>query len=90
MAHGLCPPWLMALWMIFATTLRSSLSWLAERYWIAALLGELIGPVSYCGGQELGLLSLGNPVQVTLATLSILWGLLLPSLVWWAAKQTEE
>ncbi|MDP1947214.1 MAG: DUF2878 domain-containing protein [Nitrospirota bacterium] len=89
MAHWLCPPWLMALWMIFVTTLQSSLSWLAGHYWIAALLGGLFEPVSYYAGQELGSLSLGNPVLVTLATLSILWALLLPGLVWWAAKQTE-
>lgn len=89
-APWLCPPWLIALWVIFATTLQSSLSWLARRYWIAVFLGGLFGPVSYYAGQELGSLSLGNNVQVTLVTLSVLWALLMPCLARWAAKQTRE
>ena len=31
-APWLCPPWMMALWMIFATTLNASMAWLAGRY----------------------------------------------------------
>ena len=51
--------------MIFATTLRSSLSWLAGRYWIAAVLGGIFGPVSYYARQEFGSLSLGLNLRVT-------------------------
>ena len=43
----LCPPWMVALWMLFATTLSSSMAWLAGRHRLAAVLGariqELLG-----------------------------------------------
>lgn len=58
-ASWLCPPWLIALWMIFATTFQSSLSWYAGRYWIAAVSGGIFGPVSYYAGQALGALTGG-------------------------------
>lgn len=58
-ASWLCPPWLIALWLIFATTFQSSLSWLAGRYWIAAVSGGIFGPVSYYAGQALGALTGG-------------------------------
>ena len=58
-ASWLCPPWLIALWMIFATTFQSSLSWRAGRYWIAAVSGGIFGPVSYYAGQALGALTGG-------------------------------
>jgi hypothetical protein len=86
----LCPPWLIAMWMIFATTLRSSLGWLAGRYWAAAVLGGIFGPVSYCAGREFGSLSLGGNVWLAVAALSALWAVLMPFLVWWASVQTGK
>ena len=58
-ASWLCPPWLIALWMIFATTFQSSLSWRAGRYWIAAVSGGIFVPVSYYAGQALDALTGG-------------------------------
>jgi hypothetical protein len=89
-ASWLCPPWLIAVWMIFATTLQSSLGWLAGRYWTAAVLGGIFGPVSYYAGQKFGSLGLGGNVQLAVATLSVLWAVLMPVLVWWASVQTGE
>ena len=89
-ASWLCPPWLIAVWMIFATTLRSSLSWLVGRYSIAAVLGGIFGPLSYYAGQEFGSLSLGLNVGVAVTILSVLWAILMPLLVWWAAMQTGK
>jgi len=90
LATWLCPAWLVAIWMIFSSTLRNSLGWLAGRYWIAAVLGGIFGPVSYYAGQKFGSLGLGGNVQFAVATLSVLWAVLMPVLVWWASVQTGE
>ena len=42
------------MWAMFGTTLRGSLSWLAGRYGLAALLGAVAGTLSYLGGAKLG------------------------------------
>ena len=71
-------------------TLQSSLSWLAGRYWIAAVLGGIFGPVSYYAGQEFGSLSLGLKLRMAVATLPVFWAVLMTLLVWWAAVQTGK
>ncbi len=88
LANWLCPPWLVALWMIFATTLQHSLSWLAGRWKLAALLGGVFGPVSYYAGQEFGALRLGGTMSSTALALAAVWALLLPLLHWWTGKVT--
>jgi hypothetical protein len=82
-----CPPWLAALWAMFATTLRSSLAWLAERMGLAALLGGIVGPVSYYAGSALGALDLGLDRVGALTVLCILWAGILPLSVRWVADE---
>ena len=84
-APWLCPPWLIALWCLLATTLNGSLHWLAGRDRPAALVGGIFGPLSYCAGQQLGALQLGRNETISLLLLSILWAVLLPLLLRWAA-----
>jgi len=80
----LCPLWLVALWAAFGTTLRSSLSWLAGRYWLSALLGAVAGPVSYAGGAGLGAAALAPNRVFSIAALAVTWALVMPLLVWLA------
>jgi hypothetical protein len=79
-----CPLWITALWMIFATTLHSSLRWLLDRYVLAALLGAAGGPLSYYAGARLGALTLPSPPEPSLIVLAVVWGMALPGLVWFA------
>lgn len=74
----ICPPWLVAIWMMFATTLNGSLAWLAERPRLAAALGAASGPLSYAYGARLGAVTLTSPYG--LVALAIIWAILLPSL----------
>lgn len=78
-----CPLWLTALWMIFASTLPVSLKWLTGRPWLSAPLGAIVGPISYYAGAEFGALELSHRVG-NLIILAVLWGLLLPILMWLA------
>ncbi len=84
-APWLCPPWLIALWCLLATTLNGSLRWLAGRDRLAALVGGIFGPLSYYAAQQLGTLRLGRNEALSLLLLSILWAVLLPLLLGWAA-----
>ena len=74
----LAPLWLLGLWLVFATTLGSSLSWLSSRPRLAAVLGASFGPVSYYAGFNLGALQLGAPHLRSLFIIAIVWSLLLP------------
>ena len=75
----LCPPWIVALWLLFATTFDHSLRWLAGRPWLAAAFGAIGGPLSYGAGARLGALSFGDPTWRTVVITSIAWGALMPA-----------
>lgn len=80
----LCPLWLAVLWAAFGTTLRSSLSWLAGRYWLSAVLGAVAGTVSYVAGAKLGAVTL-NPNQLfSTVVLAGTWAVIMPLLIWLA------
>jgi hypothetical protein len=83
----LSPPWMIALWMNFATTLHTSLSWLAGRYLLAALLGVVGGPLSYYAGAQLGALTLHPNVIFSISIVAVAWGSVMPILVWLAHRQ---
>jgi hypothetical protein len=83
----LCPLWLLALWAVFGTTLRGSLSWLAGRYGMAALLGAVAGPLSYIGGAKLGAVTMHPNHVFSMAALAVGWAVVMPLLVWLAHKQ---
>ncbi|MDH3311252.1 MAG: DUF2878 domain-containing protein [Gammaproteobacteria bacterium] len=79
------PPWMIALWMVFATTLNISLRWLKTRPLLAALLGATGGPAAYYAGHALG--AVGMPEVVTAVSVQGLgWGILVPLLVWLSIK----
>ena len=81
-APWLCPLWMVALWMIFATTLNVSMAWLAGRYRLAAALGALCGPVSYVAGARLGAIELPAHASMSLVGIAIVWACVMPSLLW--------
>jgi hypothetical protein len=82
---GFAPYWIVAMWMLFATTLNVSLAWLHGRPVLAALLGAVGGPLSYLGGEKLGGISLLEPVHA-LAALAVAWAIAMPALMSLAAR----
>jgi hypothetical protein len=77
----LCPPWMVALWMLFATTLNSSMRWLGGRYRLAAVLGAVCGPLSYAAGARLGAIELHPHALASFAGIALVWGLAMPALL---------
>ena len=80
----LCPLWLAALWALLGTTLRGSLSWLSGRYWLAALLGAMAGPLSYLGGATFGAARLPADRAFSVTALVLAWAITMPLFVWLA------
>ncbi len=71
------PGWMVALWVIFATTLTTSLAWLARRYVLAAVLGAVFGPVSYLYGLRLGVVGMPD-LTYSLTFLATTWAAAFP------------
>jgi hypothetical protein len=77
---GMVPVWLVAMWMLFATTLNVSLRWLRPHTFAAIALGAVGGPLAYWGGARLGGMEFVAPLAAT-AALAIGWAVLTPLLV---------
>ena len=76
----LAPYWIIAMWMLFATTLNLSLTWLRGRPWLAAVVGAISGPLTYVAGTKLGAMQFLDQ-QAALTALAVGWAIMLPALV---------
>ena len=70
---ALPPPWLLAMWAQFATTLRFSLRGVITRPVSAALFGAAGGPIAFLAGERLGAVTLLPPLTHGLLRLSLSW-----------------
>ena len=84
----ICPPWMAALWFNFAPLISISLLWLKGRYLLAAILGGILGPIAYWGGEKLGALTVADTFLQGYFPLAILWAITLPGLVYFHKKLT--
>ncbi len=82
---GVTPYWMIALWIIFATTLNVSLGWLKRRRLLAAALGAVGGPLAYYAGAELGAVTIAHP-PTALAAVGVVWALAMPLLLYAADR----
>jgi hypothetical protein len=80
---GLSPYWIIAMWMLFATTFNVSFRWLRSRILLATIFGAVSGPLSYFFGAKFGAVTLIDfwPAMIALA---VSWGVLLPALLMFA------
>ncbi len=77
---GLAPPWIVAMWPMFATTLTPVFKGLRGRPWLAVALGVLV-PGAYYLGAQLGAATFEPPIWRGLLALALIWGIALPVLV---------
>ena len=85
----LSPPWMVLLWMDFATALNVSLKKLHGRYLLSAVLGGIGGPSAYYSGAKLGATTL-IPGTADLLVLSVAWAAAVPALFWIAERINEK
>ncbi|MBU0946882.1 MAG: DUF2878 domain-containing protein [Proteobacteria bacterium] len=77
-AHPISPPWLIFLWLNFATLVNVSLTWLQNKRILSALLGGIGGASAYYGGDALGALHFIEPVYPHIILTGIIWAGLTP------------
>jgi hypothetical protein len=77
---GTAPHWIIAMWMLFATTLNLGLRWLQGRWLLVALLGALSGPLAYFAGYRLGGVEFPD-LAGGLLVLGVGWAVLMPLLM---------
>jgi len=74
------PHWIVAMWMLFATTLNVSLEWLKQRPALAAALGAAAGPAAYFAGYKLGGVEIPD-FTTAMTALALGWALFMPILM---------
>src|SRR5688500_10774628 len=77
---GIAPPWMVALWALFATTFNVSLRVLRDRPAIASVLGAVGAPAAYYAGAGLGALTFVAPAPA-LAAIALGWAIATPMLL---------
>lgn len=70
---GWLPLWLLLLWAGFVAMLMNTLDWVAGRYWVAALIGVLSGPLTYAIGIRLDAAELLQPEWQLWLMYALLW-----------------
>ena len=75
------PPWLLVMWLQFASTLRYSMHWLSGRYVLGGLLGAVAGALAYWAGVRLGAAAFGTDTVTSLLRIGLSWGLAMPILL---------
>ncbi|TWX69965.1 DUF2878 domain-containing protein [Colwellia sp. C1TZA3] len=68
------PFWLITLWIIFASTIRHSLAFLANSKLLQLSVGAISAPLSYLAGAKLSVVDLGLSVGSSYLLLACLWG----------------
>lgn len=73
----LAPGWIVAMWLMFSTTVNVSFHWLYGRYWLAMLLGAICGPITYQAGAALGAVVIPDNLLAN-SVIALGWALLMP------------
>ena len=78
-SYSITPLWIIVLWMGFAITLNSSLSWLKKKLNLSILFGAIGGPLAYLAGEKLGAVTLlTSDALIVIATG---WAIITPLLI---------
>lgn len=80
------PLWVFVIWAQFASLLRFSLNWMAERYLLGVGLGLIGGPLAYWGGVRIGAAEFGDNLLLSLSSLAVVWGVMIPLLLWMRSR----
>ncbi len=85
----MAPYWIIAMWMLFATTLNVSMGWMKGRPLLAAVMGLVAGPLTYIAGHKLGGIEFANQTAALVA-LGLGWAVIMPALMKLAAHLDGE
>ncbi|MEO0574011.1 MAG: DUF2878 domain-containing protein [Pseudomonadota bacterium] len=77
---NVAPYWIVAMWVLFATTLNVGMKWLKKHWVIAVIAGGIGGPMAFFAGEKAGAVVFTEE-NTTLLAIGIGWAILLPVLV---------
>lgn len=77
---NVAPYWIVAMWVLFATTLNVGMAWLKKHWVIAAVAGGIGGPMAFFAGEKAGAVVFNEEI-LTIAAIGVGWAILLPILV---------
>ena len=87
----LSPLWMWVLWVLVATTMNGSLSWLRDRPILGAVLGGICGPLSYEAGIRMGAGSWGLGGQMMgFISLGVVWAMAIPLFLYWSRSSIKR
>ncbi|MEM1260819.1 MAG: DUF2878 domain-containing protein [Pseudomonadota bacterium] len=76
----IAPYWIVAMWILFATTLNVSMRWMKRSPWLALAFGGIGGPLSFLAGEKVGAVVFPQPV-LAIVVISIGWAVLVPAML---------
>ena len=74
--------WMVALWVLQAAVLGGAMSWMRDRFVLAAVVGAMGGPLAYLAGVRTGAAMFGSSQAAALTAIAALWTVAMPLLVW--------
>jgi len=74
------PHWIVAMWILFATTINHGFSWIKRNWVLSAGMGLVGGPMAFVAGAGLGAITFTN-TTAAVALIGVGWMVLLPLLV---------
>lgn len=86
---AISPPFMIALWLNFATTLNWSMQWMREKYKLGSIFGAIGGPLAYYGGVKLGAATWGMAEFYAFLHIGIAWAFAMPLLLYFQALWTK-
>jgi len=78
-AAALAPYWIVAMWVLFATTINHGLRWIKRSWIVASAAGLIGGPLAFFSGAQLGAVEFSNTL-LALVSIGVGWAVLLPTL----------
>lgn len=83
--NGFLPMWLISLWLLFIASLPLLHSLFRKKYFLAAILGAIFGPLSYRGGTQFGILTMNGSTAIIIY--AIFWAVYIPLAVFWLSPK---
>lgn len=74
------PPWLVAMWAIFMTTLSHSLNWISRKIWLAFVFAPFAGSFAYWSASQMGAVEFPE-LAPSLIALALGWLVVFPLLL---------
>ena len=76
-AAWVAPAWIVAMWVLFGTTINHGLSWLKRHWALSVSFGLFGGPMAFYAGSKMGAVQFTDTLMA-LAVLGAGWAVLLP------------